>query len=174
MWLADAMIVNNCFNSTDPNVGLSIFHDRTSVKCYMADTGLLFAHAFSETEFIEHEVYRQIILDKLQLNKGMFFENIVAQMLVATGKKLFFYSRTDIKNSEKTMEIDFLIQRYKGNKLRLCPLEVKSPKQYEISSLLKFKKKYASRIGENFVIHSKDLKIDNDITYIPIYMSMFL
>ena len=52
----------------------------------------------------------------------MFAENAVAQMLVSSGKKLFFYSKTDRNDSSNTMKIDFLIKKRK----KICPLEVKS------------------------------------------------
>jgi hypothetical protein len=72
------------------------------------------------------------------------------------------------------LEIDFLIARYQGSKFKVSPLEVKSSKKYSFSSLLKFKKKFSSRIGTNYVIHTKDLKVENDIVFLPAYMCMFL
>lgn len=94
------MISNKCFLYNDPNIGLSINEVRTYVKCYFGDTGLLVRHAFDENELLEAEVYKQILLDKLSLNKGMVYENMIAQMLVANNHKLYFYIITIKKNME--------------------------------------------------------------------------
>ena len=92
MWLAEAMIVNNCYNATEPTVGLAMSEEHTTRKCYMADTGLLVAHSFMDDKFTDNELYRDILLDRLHVNEGMLMENIVAQELRASGHKLFFYS----------------------------------------------------------------------------------
>ena len=90
-WLDDAMIINSCYNTTEPNVGLNLNKDTNTMKCYMADTGLLISHAFDTNEIVSEDLYRKILLDKLEMNSGMIVENIVAQMLRTTGHKLFFY-----------------------------------------------------------------------------------
>ena len=109
IWLHEALIVNNCFNATDPNVGLALSADNATQKCYMADTGLLVTHTFMDSSFTENELYRAILFDKLNINEGMIMENAVAQMLRTNGHKLYFYSRSDSENRENHMEIDFLI-----------------------------------------------------------------
>ena len=48
LWLEDSMIVNICYNSTEPNIGLKLNRDNSSMKIYMGDTGLLISHAFDE------------------------------------------------------------------------------------------------------------------------------
>ena len=88
-WLSDSMIVNECFNSTDPNVGLSLNEDRTYIKCYLCDTGLLISHTFDESQLAEENLYLKILKNRLSVNKGMFFENAVAQCLTAGGHKLY-------------------------------------------------------------------------------------
>lgn len=98
-WLYDAMIVNPCFNATDPNVGLALSSDHSTQKIYMADTGLLVTHAFRDNDFLQNELYRAILLDKLGINEGMLIENIVAQMLRHNGHRLYFYSRIDKDNA---------------------------------------------------------------------------
>ncbi len=96
-WLSDAMIVNNCYNSTEPNLGLNLNRDRTLLKCYMGDTGLLLSHAFDEKGIVSEEIYKKILLDKLEVNMGMIVENAVAQMLTASGHKLYFYANASRK-----------------------------------------------------------------------------
>ena len=83
-WLEDAMIVNICYNSTAPTAGLKMNSDRMTLKCYMADTGLLISHAFDENTIVSEEVYKKLLLGKLEFNEGMIVENIVAQMLVGS------------------------------------------------------------------------------------------
>ena len=170
MWLDEAMIINTCFNTTEPHVGLRLNEERMTLKCYMADTGLLFSHAFSDKELIEEEVYKAILFDRLELNEGMFVENVVAQMLRSKGYQLFFYSRNDRENANNRMEIDFLISK----KRKISPIEVKSSSYNKHVSLDKFKRKFASKIGESYIIYTKDLKVENDIVFIPIYMGMCL
>ena len=91
-WLSDSMISNECFLCNDPNVGLSINENRSYVKCYLGDTGLLVSHAFDENELLEDGVYKQILGDKLNMNEGMLYENTIAHMLTANGHKLYFYT----------------------------------------------------------------------------------
>ncbi len=168
MWLDEAEIINPCFNNMDPNVGLGLNTDRLTLKCYMADIGLLFSHAFSDKDLTEAEVYKAILFDKIELNEGMFFENAVAQMLRANGDKLYFYSKSDNQDAANRMEIDFLVQR----KRKICPIEVKSSLYQKHSSLDKFITKYSSKVGDKYIIYTKDLKYEDGITYIPIYMTM--
>lgn len=170
VWLDEAKVINVGFNSSDPNVGLSLNTDRMTLKCYMGDTGLLFSHTFSENEIMEEEVYKAILFDRIGLNEGMFFENSVAQMLVSKGYKLFFYSRSSREDKNERMEIDFLIRKNK----KICPVEVKSSSYKSHSSLDKFQKKFGARVGQQYIIYSKDLKVDDEIMYLPIYMTLCL
>lgn len=174
-WLDDAMIVNNCYNSTEPNVGLKLNMDRTTLKCYMADTGLLISHAFDENGLASEEIYKKLLFDKLEINKGMIIENVVAQMLASTGHKLYFYSNPTMKDATSRMEIDFLISKSKiTNKHNISPIEVKSGKNYTLNSLKKFITKYSEYSATPYVIHADDFKEENGITYLPVYMTYFL
>lgn len=170
IWLHEAMIVNNCFNSTDPNIGLALSEDHTTQKCYMADTGLLVTHTFMDTNFTENKIYKAILFDKLGINEGMIMENVVAQILRSNGHKLYFYSRHDNLNRENNIEIDFLIKE--GTKI--CPIEVKSGNYNSHSSLDKFRMKFSSKIGNSYILYSKDVMIKNGIIHLPFYMAMFL
>ena len=170
IWLHEAMVVNTCFNATDPGVGLALSADNTTQKCYMADTGLLVTHTFMDTAFTENELYRAILFDKLNINEGMIMENIVAQMLRTNGHKLYFYSRSDTDNRENHMEIDFLITEGK----KVAPIEVKSSNYTSHSSLDKFHNKFSSKIGNSYILYSKDVMIKDGIIHLPFYMAMFL
>lgn len=173
-WLSDSMISNECFLCNDPNVGLSINEKRTYVKCYLGDTGLLVSHAFDENELLENEVYKQILSEKLSMNEGMLYENVIAQMLVANGHKLYFYTHYNEEKHRNDIEIDFLISNNSKMKYKMYPIEVKSGKRYSITSLKRFKEKYADRIGECYVIHPRNLSVKEDILCIPPYMTICL
>ena len=173
-WLADSMISNESFLCNDPNVGLSLNETRSYVKCYLADTGLLVSHAFDENELLEDDVYKQILAGKLQINEGMLYENAIAQMLVASGHKLYFYTHYNNVKHRNDIEIDFIISNNSKLKYKMYPIEVKSGKQYKTTSLNNFREKYKSRIGESYIIHPKNLIIKDGIICIPPYMTMML
>jgi predicted AAA+ superfamily ATPase len=169
-WLSDARIINCCYNTTQPNIGLRLNEERATLKCYMADTGLLISHAFDEKGLVDQEVYQKLMLDKLEVNAGMLVENMVAQMLRASGHKLYFYSRNS-KDTEERMEIDFLIAKSKiTTRHNISPIEVKSSSNYTITSLRKFIGKFATSLSVPYVIHSMDLEVKEDIVYLPLYM----
>ena len=173
-WLADAKIINCCYNSSEPNVSLRLNEDRTTMKCYLADTGLLLSHTFNARGLMSQEIYQKLMFDKLEINEGMLVENIVAQMLCAKGHKLFFYSSSSAV-AEDRMEIDFLIQKEKvTSRHNISAIEVKSGNNYTLSSLRKCLKKFGESMSTPYVIHSKDVRIEEGIVYIPLYMTPLL
>ena len=174
-WLDDAMIINSCYNTTEPNVGLNLNKDTNTMKCYMADTGLLISHAFDANEIVSEDLYRKILLDKLEMNSGMIVENIVAQMLRTAGHKLFFYSNASMTDKDSRMEIDFLIAKSKiTTRHNISPIEVKSSARYTLTSLRKCIAKYGSYLSSAYVIHPADLKEEDNIIYLPLYMCPLL
>ena len=174
-WLSDAMIANICYNSTAPSIGLKLNMDRLTLKCYMADTGLLISHAFDENGIVSEEIYKKLLFDKLECNKGMIVENLVAQMLTAAGHKLYFYSNPSRDEVSERMEIDFLIAKSKiSSRHNISPIEVKSGKNYTLTSLKKFRNKYAEQMDTPYVLHTGDLKEADGITYLPLYMTPLL
>ena len=173
-WLADSMIANECFGCNDPNVGLSLNEDRTYVKCYMGDTGLLLSHAFSEKEITEGELYKKLLNDRLSINKGMLFENLVAQMLVSNDYDLYFYTHYNPDKHRNDIEIDFMLSNGSKTNYKINPVEVKSSKNYTTTSLTSFRNKYKKRVETSYVIHPKNLRIDNEIMYMPVYMTFLL
>ena len=173
-WLEDSMIVNTCYNSTEPSLGLRLNEDRSRVKCYMADTGLLYALAFSDMRN-RNEAYQKIILGKLELNEGMFVENIVAQMLRSAGHNLYFFSQSDAADKESRMEIDFLLVKdLITSRHNIVPLEVKSGTRFSTVSLQKCINKYGSYLAQPCVIYPGEYKEKDGIQYLPLYMAPFL
>lgn len=174
-WLNDACLINIAYNTTEPNIGLGQRIDNNSLKCYMLDTGLLLSMTFNEKSLTSEEIYKKILFDKLTFNEGMILENIVAQMLAFNGKKLYFFSRCDREDSNETMEIDFLISANKiTSKHNIVPIEVKSGERYTFSSLTKLNAKYSDYLAKPIILHTKDLKEENGILYLPIYMTGLL
>lgn len=171
LWLKDAMIVNMCYNTTEPSIGLNLKRDDFTLKCYMGDTGLLISHAFDERGIVTEELYQKILKDKLEMNSGMIIENIVAQMLKTAGHKLYFYSNPDRNDKDSRMELDFLIAKSKiTTRHNISPIEVKSTARYTITSLNKCIRKYNNYLATPYVVHTADLKVENGIVYLPLYM----
>lgn len=171
LWLKDAMIVNMCYNTTEPSIGLNLKREDSTLKCYMADTGLLISHSFDERGLVTEELYQKILKDKLEMNSGMIIENIVAQMLKAAGHNLYFYSNASRDDKDSRMEIDFLIAKSKiTTRHNISPIEVKSTARYSITSLNKCIKKYGNYLASPYVVHTADLKVENGIIYLPLYM----
>ena len=140
----------------------------------MGDTGLLISHAFDEKLIQGEELYQKLILGKLEINEGMLVENIVAQMLVASGHSLYFFSKNSAVTEDR-MEIDFLVEKPTlTNAHNICPLEVKSGKNYSFTSIEKFRKKFPSQIHIPYIIHCMDYKEENGYQFIPIYMTPLL
>lgn len=174
-WLADSMICNECFACSDPNIGLSLTESRKFIKCYMGDTGLLLAHTFDENIDGDSNIYKSLLHDRLSINKGMFFENMISQMLTANGHKLYFYNHFSEEKHRNDIEIDFIIANKSHINQKITPVEVKSSKNYTSTSLNKFKERFKDRISESYIIHPKNLSIREDgIICIPAYMTFCL
>ena len=170
-WLSEAMTVNIAYNTTEPNVGLGMNVERSSLKCYMADTGLLLSMAFDENTIVSEELYRKLLLDKLEVNAGMLMENLVAQMLRAAGHKLYFYSNNSREEASDRMEVDFLISKSAiTSQHNISPIEVKSGRRYAITSLNKMIDKYSNYLSTSYVIHTANYAEKDAITYLPVYM----
>ena len=145
------------------------------MKCFMADTGLLISHTFDENGIVTEEIYKKLMLDKLAVNFGNIMENIVAQMLTANGHSLYFYTNSSREDSASRMEIDFLVSKTTvTNKHNIYPLEIKTGKNYTLSSLKKFKNKFPDQLCEPIVFHEGEFKIEDGIIYLPLFMAMCL
>ena len=166
--LCESKTVNVVYHTDDPNVGMELTRDSSRYKLYVADTGLFVTMAFWDKDFTENIIYQKLLSDKLSANLGYVYENLVAQMLIASGNKLFYY--TWAKDEKHRYEIDFLISR--GNKI--CPIEVKSSGYKAHASLDAFCKKFSSRVKDPILVYTKDLEKDGDTTLLPAYMVPFL
>ena len=174
-WLEDSRITNISYNTTAPNIGLQLNEDRTVLKCYLCDTGLLISLAFSARGIVTNEIYQKLMFDKLEIDEGMLVENIVAQMLKAAGHDLFFYSNYDKEDAENRMQIDFLIQKeLVTSRHNISPIEVKSGTNYTLTSINKCIKKFGQYLSTPYVLHTKDVEIKDGLVYLPLYMTPLL
>ena len=169
-WLDDSMICNLCYKCNDPNVCFALNKNESAVKCYMGDTGLLVSLAFSENEIANQQLYKQIMNERLSLNEGMIYENMISQMIAAKGSKLYFYTRYSEEKHRNDIEIDFLLSNDSKINFRVFPIEVKSSKNYSTTSLGKFKEVFGKRIATQYIIHPKNFAKDGEIVKIPPYM----
>ena len=174
-WLEDSKIVNISYNTTAPNIGLQLNEDRTALKCYFCDTGLLISLAFSARGIVTNEIYQKLMFDKLEVDEGMLVENVVAQMLKAAGNELFFYSNYDKEDAENRMQVDFLIQKeVVTSRHNISPIEVKSGTNYTLTSIKKCLKKFGPYLSTPYVLHTKDVEVKDGLVYLPLYMTPLL
>ena len=174
-WLEDSKMVNISYNTTAPNIGLQLNEDRTTLKCYFCDTGLLISLAFSARGIVTNEIYQKLMFDKLEIDEGMLVENIVAQMLKASGNELFFYSNYDKEEAENRMQVDFLIQKeVVTSRHNISPIEVKSSTGYTLTSIQKCIKKFGQYLSTPYVLHSKDVEKKDGLVFLPLYMTGLL
>ena len=167
--LEDSQTVNFAHHADDPNVGMPMHTDYNQYKLYIGDTGLFVTLAFWDKSATENVIYQKLLSDKLSADLGYVYENLVAQMLVAAGNRLFYHT-WPTQNGKHNYEIDFLLSR--GNKI--CPIEVKSSGYRKHTSLDEFQKKFSSRIGKSYLLYTKDMQKENNLMYLPIFMTIFL
>ena len=175
LWLDDAKIVNTAYNCTEPNLGLRMSSERNTLKLYMGDTGLLVSLAYDESEKTRTEVQRLILYGKLEANLGMVMENLVGQMIVASGRKLYFYAKSDNDDADERMEVDFLVAKNGiGRRHNISAIEVKKTKRIAFSSLTKFKAKFASELATSYIVHTGAYAKDKDPVRLPVYLLPFV
>ena len=172
-FITDSMIGNECINVTVPEIVPELYADRSNFKLYMGDTGLLVSQIMKNQDETDENLYKSLIFDKLGINQGMILENVVAQMLRASGHALYFheyYYQAEYTVKEKKYEIDFLIVKKK----KICPIEVKSSNYSAHKSFDYLTKKYPIKLEDRYIIYTKDLKFEDQILYLPVYMTMLI
>lgn len=166
--LEQSKTVNFSFHADDPNVGMGLTRSINQYKLFIADTGLFITLAFWDKAFTENIIYEKLLSDKLSANLGYVYENFVAQMFVAAGYELYYY--TWPRDAKHNYEIDFILSR--GAKI--CPIEVKSSGYKSHASLDEFCKKFSARISERYLVYTKDMGKDGQTLLVPAYMVPFL
>lgn len=167
--LKDSKTVLVAYNTNDPDAGMANTKDLSRFKLFLNDTGLFVTLMFKDKDFTENEIYQKLLNDKLSVNLGYLYENIVAQCLAANGNELFYHTIMN-QNSKHNYEIDFILAR----KNKIIPIEIKSSGYKTHKSLDVFTEKYSGRILKRYLVYTKDLSKDQDIFCIPVYMVPFL
>ena len=167
--LKDSKTVLVAYNTNDPDAGMSNTRDLSRFKLFLNDTGLFVTLMFKDKDFTENEIYEKLLNDRLSVNLGYLYENIVAQCLAANGNELFYHTIMN-KNSKHNYEIDFILAR----KNKIIPIEVKSSGYKTHKSLDVFTEKYSRRILKRYLVYTKDMSKDQDIFCVQVYMVPFL
>ena len=167
--LKDSKTVLVSYNTNDPDAGMSNTRDLSRFKLFLSDTGLFVTLMFKDKDFTENEIYEKLLNDRLSVNLGYLYKNIVAQCLAANGNELFYHTIMN-KNSKHNYEIDFILAR----KNKIIPIEVKSSGYKTHKSLDVFTKKYSRRILKRYLVYTKDMSKDQDIFCVQVYMVPFL
>ena len=167
--MEDSKTVNVAFHSDDPNAGLALTKNDEYFKMYASDTGLFVTLAFKDGDVTENVIYNKLLNDKLSSNLGYVYENVIAQMLKATGKNLFYHT-IPYADGKKYYEVDFIIP----DRHKISPIEVKSSGYKTHRSLDEFCLKYSDRVMNKYLIYTKDYRREDGIDCIPVYMTMFL
>jgi predicted AAA+ superfamily ATPase len=167
--LAASMTVNMCYHTSDPSNGLAMDYNKDYFKMYVGDTGLFVTLVFKDREFTDNVIYSKLLSDKLEANLGYLYENVVAQMLVASGRKLFYYTFLNEK-TKHLYEADFLV----SFKDKIDAIEVKSSGYKSHASLDAFCDKFSHKVHSPYVFYTKDLAKERGVTYLPVYFVPFL
>ncbi len=167
--MVDSGTVNIAYHANDPSVGFAMHKDLEVFKLYLCDTGLFVTLSFWDKKFTDNILYQKLLNDKMSTDLGYVYENVVAQMLVAEGNELFYHTFQS-GTSHHNHEIDFLLSRDS----KICPIEVKSSNYKRHASFDEFCKKFSARILHKYIIYTKDLRKEQDVMYLPTYMSQFL
>lgn len=167
--MEDSRVVLFSHHADDPNVGLSLHEDMGKYKMFLNDTGLFITLAFWDKNVTENVIYQKLLSDKLSADMGYVYENVVAQMLTATGNKLFYHT-WPTESGKHNYEVDFLLSH--GNKI--WPLEVKSSGYKTHASLDAFCLKFSERVSNRYLVYTKDYRRDGNTTLLPVVMTMFL
>lgn len=167
--LKDSMTTNISYHANDPSAGFALHVNTEQFKMFCHDTGLFVTLAFNDSDFTSNTIYQKLLNDKLPTDLGYVFENVVAQMLVASGQKLYYHTWKP-EGESRNFEIDFLITR----ESKICPIEVKSSQSKEHKSIDAFQKKFSARILHRYMLYTKDMRKEDDLICLPLYMTPFL
>ncbi len=167
--IKESMVVNMAYHANDPGAGMALHQDPNKYKMFVGDTGLFVTLAFWDKKFTDNTIYHKLLSDKLSADLGYVYENVIAQMLKASGHELYYYT-FPTESGKHNYEVDFLIAD--GDKI--SPIEVKSSGYKAHTSLDTFCKKFSARIKNKYLIYTKDMRKVEDVQYLPAYMTMFL
>ena len=167
--LIDSKTILPCFNSTDPRVSLADTKDFDSYKLYLSDTGLFVTLMFIDRPVTENDIYAKLLSDKLPSNLGYLYENLTAQMIVASGRELYYHTWGK-KDSTHYYEVDFLISE--GSKINA--FEIKSSGTGKHESITEFSRKFSKNVKNIYLMSQKDIGKEENLQLRPFYLMPFL
>lgn len=167
--LIDSKTVLPCYNSTDPRVSLTNTKDFNSYKLYLSDTGLFVTLLFIDRPVTENDIYTKLLSDKLPANLGYLYENLVAQMITASERELFYHT-WEKDGSTHYYEVDFLISE--GSKVNA--FEIKSSGSGKHESIKMFSEKFSQNVDKVYLISQKDAGREENLLFKPFYIMPFL
>lgn len=167
--LIDSKTILPCYNSTNPRASLADTKDFNSYKLYLSDTGLFVTLMFIDRPATENKIYAKLLSDKLPANLGYLYENLVAQMIAASGRELYYHT-WEKSGSTHYYEVDFLISD--GSKIDA--LEIKSSGSGKHESINEFRKKFSQNINKTYLISQKDVGSEENLLLKPFYLVPFL
>ena len=167
--LIDSKTILPCYNSTDPRVSLTDTKDFDSYKLYLSDTGLFVTLMFIDRPVTENDIYAKLLSDKLPANLGYLYENLVAQMIAASGRELYYHT-WEKKGSTHYYEVDFLISE--GSKIKA--FEIKSSGTGKHESIKVFYKKFSKNVNNIYLLSQKDVGKEENLLLKPFYLMPFL
>ncbi len=167
--LIDSKTVLPCYNSTDPRVSLTDTKDFDSYKLYLSDTGLFVTQMFMDRPVAENNIYAKLLSDKLPANLGYLYENLVAQMITASGRELYYHT-WEKHESTHYYEVDFLVSE--GSKVNA--FEIKSSGTGNHESIKNFCRKFSQNINKAYLISQKDVGQEEKLLFRPFYLIPFL
>jgi predicted AAA+ superfamily ATPase len=167
--MRESMVINMAYHANDPSAGMAMHYSLNRFKMFMGDTGLFVTLAFWDKDFTDNLIYQKLVTDKLSTDMGYVYENLVSQMLKASGHNLYYYTfPTD--SGKHNYEVDFLI----ADQAKVTPIEVKSSGYKTHASLDAFCQKFSARIKNKYLIYTKDLHQEGEMVYLPAYLAQFL
>lgn len=166
--LSESMTTNVAYHSNDPNAGFALHQNLNQFKLFCLDTGLFITLAFKDSDFTSNVIYSKLLGDKLSANLGYVYENVIAQILVASGRSLYYH--TWAKEDGRNYEIDFMITE----ESKITPIEVKSSQSNEHKSIDAFYERFSDRIHRRILLNTKDLHKDKDLICLPVYLAPML
>ena len=167
--LLDSKTVIASYNTTDPGVSLNLTRDDTAYKLFLADTGLFVTLLFNDESKVHADIYSKLLRDRLNINLGYIYENVAAQMIAASGRKVYYHTWKE-EGTTHSYEVDFLLT----SETKVIPLEIKSSSVRFYNSISAFEKKYSSRVGKQYILSQKDVDRKENLYFKPIYMLPFI
>ena len=167
--LLDSKTVIPCYNTMNPSITLSQTRDDETFKLYLSDIGLFTTMLFDSTPETGENIYSKLLSDKLPADLGYLYENAVAQIIISTGRELYYHTWNK-ENSTHSYEVDFIVQSGK----KIIPFEVKSSARKNHESIDAFCAKYKRYIGNSYLLSQKDVSEEENLKFKPIYMLPFI